>query len=193
MALAIAAECEQRVDLHPEIQVWLYTEDRWPPQTLVQLYQWMQEDHLPTIFWRNGIPHSLNLFIRWTTEPGRLIFFPTYASDPTAITLDSIIGMCWFDEIEMPRAAVHFWIRKKYWWGRRGLLAAKKILPLIFAELPELQILTCRVNSDNRLALKFMKQVGVRVIGSIPNWYNHQGTLHGATFGYIPREDVETL
>lgn len=174
-----------------DIQVWLFTDDRWPPQTLVQLYAFMQADRVPSSFWRDGIPLSLNAFVRWLTEPGRYVFLPVLCSDAESTTLDQIIGMALVDEIELPKAAIHFWVRKKFWWRRRPLAAARKALALVFREMPGLQLLTCRMNSHNRLGVKFMKQVGVRIIGEIPNWYKHGDIYHPATFGYIPRADVE--
>lgn len=173
-----------------DIRIWLFDEN-WPPQTLVQLYIFMQTDRLPKIFWRDGIPLSLNAFIRWVTEPGRYVLLPVLCPDPESMTLEQVMGMCWIDEVESTKAVVHFWIRKKFWWKRRPLAAARKILSRIFSELPELQLLICRVNSDNRTGIKFMRQVGVRILGEIPNWFKHGDTYHSMTFGYIPRADVE--
>ncbi len=181
------------LDAHPEIQVWAYTNhvEQWPEQTMAQIYTFMRSDHLPPLFWRDGIPHSLNQFICWTSDPTRIVLIVTCCEEITTLTLDHIMGLCWLDEIEGPHAAVHFWVRKKFWWGKRPHIAAQKVLQLVFQQMPWLYLLTCRVNSQNRLALKFMQQIGARIVGEIPDWYQHGETRYAATFGYLPRMSLE--
>jgi RimJ/RimL family protein N-acetyltransferase len=173
-----------------EITVWTYSpyDRRWPDDTLVRIFCWFQEDRISPMFWQDGMAPSFNTFIRMLTDPGRVVFFPMLHTE--VMTLDSIIGMVWVDAIEFPHAEVHFWVRKKHWWKQRPLHAARKVLALIFAESPALQLLICRPNSHNTIGMKFMKKLGVRIVGEIPNWYCHGEVYHPMTLGYIPREDI---
>lgn len=178
------------------IRVFTYSpyDPRWPAQTLVQLYQWMQEDHVPSIFWRDGNPLTLNNFIRLATDPGRVVVLPVLCPHlPEEMTLDDVIGMVWVDEIELPHAEVHFWVRKKHWWRHRPLRAARKVLEMLFAETPALQLLICRPNKSNAIGVKFMKQLGVHIVGELPRWYKHGETYHSALLGYVTRADVENM
>lgn len=172
-----------------EIVVHPYTEQTWPEETLLHLYQFMQESPPASVFWRDGTPLPLVRFIQWLAEPGKMLFIPM-VKDPD-LGWDAIIGFCLVDEIDaqLHRAAVHFWVRKKWWWKRRPQRAAAMILQLLFTETP-LQVLVCRLNSANRLGLKFMQQIGMHIAGEIPDWYKHGETYYPATMGYIHRNEV---
>lgn len=181
------AECVDNIEVrafHPQ-------NPSWPDHTLVQLYTWIREDATPTIFWRDGKPLPLNLFIRFLTDPGRVLFLPLLRVEGEEPTLDSIIGMFWLDCIEPPHAEAHFWIRKKHWWHNRPVLAAWKILAVIFAESPPLHLVVCRTNANNRIGVKFIKKMGAHIMGEIPLWYTHGEKHHSALLAYLTRADVE--
>jgi RimJ/RimL family protein N-acetyltransferase len=180
------------MDRESDIRALIYSpyDPYWPSHTLVQLYHWMQEDRIPAIFWRDGRPQAMNNFIRFATEPGRVVVLPLLCTEKVP-TLDDVIGMVWVDEIELPHAEIHFWVRKKHWWRRRPQRAAHAVLEKLFADTPALHTLICRTNKDNPIGVKFMQQSGAHVVGELPNWYKHGETYHAAILGYISRNDVE--
>ena len=179
----------------PEIRVWAYSEDQWPPQTLAYIYTLMVDENLPAVFWHGGVTPSLNAFIRFYSDSSRMLFFPMLHEDKESINFDHIIGMAWIDEVELHRAAAHFWIRKSFrtksaWRKNIPLRTANAVLSTIFLGAPTLQVLLCRMNKSNHVGVGFMKRIGVHLMGEIPRWYKNEEQYHDAVIGYILREDI---
>ncbi len=179
----------------PNIHVLVYNEAQWPSQTLAHVYALMEAEHLPPAFWHDGAMPSLNAFIRWYSDPGRVLFFPIWSEEKAEMEFQNIMGMGWVDEIKSHRASAHFWVRQSYrtklaWRQDIPLRAARTVLSTIFTTAPTLQTLLCHMNVENHKGVGFMKRLGVHMLGEIPRWYYYAGNYYNALVGYILREDV---
>lgn len=171
------------------IKVLPYVEQQFAPELLAWLWKKMQDEYIPSHIWRDGIPLTLNEFIRFFSPlEGRGLFLAFYCpADGSSFSLDHIIGLLWIDQISTHKAHAHFFFFRQ-WWGGWTTAAAKKGLDLIFHDPFNLQLLLCHINAKNQMGKGFWRRVGVTMLGEIPHYYQHGDQFHSALSGYIDKD-----
>lgn len=166
------------------IQPYIFREQEWPQDTLTWLWTYAMQDRENSLLWREGTPLTLNQWIRWFTDPERLVILPVQMPSNRGLTVHDVMGMAWVDEVDHARGTAHFWFRQQPGTCRPALRAGIAILDLLFDSL-KFAVLICRLNPENKVAVKCAKYVGFQMIGDIPGWYTHGETRFPARIGYM--------
>jgi len=134
--------------------------------------------------WRTGVPVTLNEWIRWFSADHRLVILPVEIREDQVPTVQDILGILWLDDIDNFCASAHFWFRKQGQMCRKPLRAGARALDFVFTSL-SFQVLWCKLNAQNHVAVKLAKHIGFQIIGEIPLWYGHGETRYAATIGHL--------
>lgn len=168
----------------PEILVGVFREQDWPQETLAVLWNHAIQDQPQSLMWRTGTPVTLNEWIRWFSADHRLVVLPVEKPADGAPTVQDILGIVWLDDIDHGCASGHFWFRKQGMMCRKPLRAGLKALEFAFTTL-SFQVLWCKLNANNHVAVKFAQRLGFTMLGEIPLWYGHGDVRYPAAIGYL--------
>lgn len=176
------------------LEVRLYQESQFPPETLALLWQQLQESRFPSYVWADGQPLALNEFIRFFgPDMPRIVFLPFFVPDGEAIGLQHIGGIMWCDNVVGHRAACHFMFLRRAWGKGRPLAAIRCGLKQLFALplTPPIDLVIATAHATNALAVRLWKQLGIHVsTEEMPGYFLHaDGTRHAARFGYLVRDE----
>lgn len=104
-------------------------------------------------------------------------------------------GIVWVNGYAHGSAQVHFCMFRSIW-GSRSVEAGKKAVDYLFGLTkpdgePLIRMLLGLTPVEYELAINFIKEVGVTVIGTVPHfvWNHYKQRTMGAVISYIERRD----
>lgn len=137
-----------------------------PPSNLVvEMYNSLLRDgNLKTVFYDVDVA-SEEKFLSYFDEPGRFLF---------PIVLDGVPqGAGWIDTLEARSARIHFFTLKECYGSGKSVPATRACLKYISQLVredmtPMFDCIWGFTPAANKLALRFIKRVGMEVIGTLP-------------------------
>lgn len=104
---------------------------------------------------------------------------------------NGLLAVSWLNGFERNHAWIHFCVFRTAW-GKQSVEIGKLAVKSWFENIPPLDVLLGRTPSDNRLAVAYIKKVGMRISGTLPmigfDIYRNKKT--DIVLSYIKRGDV---
>ncbi len=146
-----------------------------------------KEKILPTVMYSDDFEH-------WSPEKF-LLFMKNEARVCWLIFQDEkLAGWVWLDDFGHRTARVHFclfgWISKARLTVPIGKEVLRRLFDMEFRNGVKLEVIRGETPAFNKLAVRFLKRVGMQIIGEIPSAaYRHQDdTSYAMVYSYINRE-----
>lgn len=146
-----------------------------------------QENVLHTVMYSDDVE-------QWTSKT----FIALFKSETRACWLviydGRLAGWVWLDDFGHRTARIHFclfkWLSKEKLTVQVGRESLWQLLNMEFRDSKRLEAIRGETPSFNKLALRFMRKVGVRIIGEIPSaaYRQQDGVTYPMIYSFINRD-----
>lgn len=157
-----------------------------PDETMKGLYRLMVKEGTARTVWFSGGVKTEDDFLAASQSPGALTSIILTPEGHPA-------GMVWINNFMQASAQIHFNMFREIW-GKRTVEAAHMGLDFFFSLKkpdgePMFKVFVGLTPEKYRAAIRFIKEVGVTIIGTIPHflWDAYEKTTIGAVVSYIER------
>lgn len=145
---------------------------------------WLQlvDDGLEEGLFHDGSVRTVGDFVAFATAPERAVYVAYCADAPAALF--------WLDNRQGRSARIHFAIFRAFQ-GQPGRIIGRYATSWLLTGKEPLDVLVGLTPETHKLAIKYVRDVGFRVIGTIPHAAQLAGgAATGAVVSYMTKEEV---
>ena len=157
-----------------------YAEENIPDSVFHWFWNQMVEERLDkVVFYAGGVknPYDFIVLMKYNVLP---TFVINSDSKPVALA--------WLSDFGNRKAFAHFCVLKRAWGKSKEI--GLKVLEFWLNEL-DLNVVLGMTPTRNRMAIAFIKKLGMKVLGDIPMAISYRGNYESATISYITKEELK--